>query len=64
MDELRKLYRDDILVVVGGVIPPQDYEFLYQAGVAGIYGPGTVIPEAAQRILTLLGSRAVRGVAG
>ena len=52
IDELRKLDRDDILVVVGGVIPPQDYEFLYQAGVAGIYGPGTVIPVAAQRILT------------
>jgi methylmalonyl-CoA mutase len=64
MDELRKLYRDDILVVVGGVIPPQDYEFLYRAGVAGIYGPGTVIPVAAQRIITILESRAVRGVAG
>ncbi len=48
--ELRKLGRDDILVVVGGVIPPQDYEFLYQAGVAGIYGPGTAIPAAAQQI--------------
>ena len=62
MEELRKLHRDDILVVVGGVIPPQDYEFLYQAGVAGIYGPGTVIPTAAQKILTILGSSAVRGV--
>ncbi len=54
IDELRKLDRDDILVVVGGVIPPQDYEFLYQAGAAGIYGPGTVIPVAAQRILEIL----------
>ena len=53
IDELRKLHRDDILVVVGGVIPTQDYEFLYQAGVSGIYGPGTVIPVAAQRILDL-----------
>jgi methylmalonyl-CoA mutase len=57
IDELRKLDRDDILVVVGGVIPPQDYEFLYQAGVVGIYGPGTVIPVAAQRILEILNSR-------
>jgi methylmalonyl-CoA mutase len=57
--ELRKLDRDDILVVVGGVIPPQDYEFLYQAGAVGIYGPGTVIPVSAQHILHILnGSRA------
>ena len=54
IDELRALGRDDILVVVGGVIPPQDYEFLYDAGVAGIYGPGTVIPVAAQQILEIL----------
>jgi methylmalonyl-CoA mutase len=54
IDELRKLDRDDILVVVGGVIPPQDYEFLYQAGAVGVYGPGTVIPVAAQRILEIL----------
>jgi methylmalonyl-CoA mutase len=52
--ELRALSRDDILVVVGGVIPPQDYDFLYKAGVAGIYGPGTVIPVAAQKILEML----------
>ncbi len=52
--ELRALGRDDILVVVGGVIPPQDYEFLYKAGVAGIYGPGTVIPVAAQKIVEML----------
>jgi methylmalonyl-CoA mutase len=54
IDELRTLSRDDILVVVGGVIPPQDYRFLYGAGVAGIYGPGTVIPMAAQKILEML----------
>jgi methylmalonyl-CoA mutase len=54
IEELRKLNRDDILVVVGGVIPPQDYEFLYQAGAVGIYGPGTVIPVAAQRVLEIL----------
>jgi len=61
IDELRKLDRDDILVVVGGVIPPQDYEFLYQAGVAGIYGPGTVISVAAQQILDILLSSLVGG---
>jgi methylmalonyl-CoA mutase len=61
IDELRKLDRDDILVVVGGVIPPQDYEFLYQAGVAGIYGPGTVISVAAQHILDILMSSLVGG---
>jgi methylmalonyl-CoA mutase len=61
IDELRTLDRDDILVVVGGVIPAQDYEFLYNAGVAGIYGPGTVIPLAAQRILSALDSCPVGG---
>jgi methylmalonyl-CoA mutase len=59
--ELRSLNRDDILVVVGGVIPPQDYEFLYNAGVAGIYGPGTVIPMAAQKIIEALNSCPVGG---
>jgi len=58
--ELKALGRDDILVVVGGVIPPQDYQFLYDAGVAGIYGPGTVIPVAAQKILEML-SASVEG---
>jgi methylmalonyl-CoA mutase len=52
--ELRKFGRDDILVYVGGVIPPQDYDFLYQAGVAGVFGPGTVIPVCAQKILHAL----------
>jgi methylmalonyl-CoA mutase len=45
--------------VVGGVIPPQDYEFLYRAGAVGIFGPGTVIPLAAQKILALLSESAV-----
>jgi methylmalonyl-CoA mutase len=54
IEELRTLDRGDILVVVGGVIPAQDYEFLFQAGVVGVYGPGTVIPVAAQKILELL----------
>ena len=54
MEELRILGREDVLVVAGGVIPPQDYEFLYEAGVAAIFGPGTVIPLAAQKIVGLL----------
>ncbi len=52
--ELKKLGRDDILVVVGGVIPPQDYDFLKKAGVAAVFGPGTVIARAAQELLGLL----------
>ncbi len=54
IEELRALGRPDILVIVGGVVPPQDYDFLYQAGVAGIFGPGTVIPECARQILKSL----------
>jgi methylmalonyl-CoA mutase len=55
--ELKRFGREDILVFVGGVIPPRDYEYLYQAGVAGIFGPGTVIPICAQQILgALMGS--------
>ena len=49
--ELRKIGRDDIMVVAGGVIPAQDYQFLQDAGVKGIFGPGTVISIAAQQIL-------------
>ncbi|MGB9912691.1 MAG: cobalamin-dependent protein, partial [Candidatus Kapaibacteriota bacterium] len=54
IEELKKYGRDDIIVVVGGVIPPQDYEFLYKAGVDEIFGPGTIIPESAKRILNIL----------
>ena len=50
-DELAKLGRDDIMIVAGGVIPPQDYEALYQAGAAAVFGPGTVISEAAVDLL-------------
>jgi methylmalonyl-CoA mutase len=53
--ELAKLGREDILVIAGGVIPAQDYQFLYDAGVTGVYGPGTVIAVAAQEILGKLG---------
>ncbi|WP_084031669.1 methylmalonyl-CoA mutase [Anaerobacillus arseniciselenatis] len=49
--ELRKLGREDILVIIGGVIPPQDYDYLYEQGAAAIFGPGTVIPVAAQKVL-------------
>ncbi len=54
MDELKKLGREDIMVIVGGVIPHQDYQFLYDAGVAAIFGPGTVISDAAVKMLELL----------
>jgi methylmalonyl-CoA mutase len=46
-------------VFVGGVIPPQDYDFLYRAGVAGVFGPGSVIPDCAQEILAGL-ARTIR----
>ncbi|RFP65551.1 methylmalonyl-CoA mutase [Hymenobacter lapidiphilus] len=52
--ELKQLDREDILVIAGGVIPAQDYKFLFDAGVAGVYGPGTVIAVAAQEILAKL----------
>ena len=54
MEELEKLGRPDILVVVGGVIPAQDYDYLYERGVAGIFGPGTAIAKAAKGILDIL----------
>jgi methylmalonyl-CoA mutase len=57
IQELRKQGGDDILVVCGGVIPPQDHDFLLDAGVAAIYGPGTNIPLAAAEILELLRQR-------
>ena len=50
-DELKKLGREDILIVIGGVIPPQDFDALYKAGAAAIFPPGTVISEAAKDIL-------------
>ncbi|MDD4848793.1 MAG: methylmalonyl-CoA mutase [Bacteroidales bacterium] len=52
--ELKKLGREDIMVIVGGVIPPQDYQYLYDAGAAAIFGPGSVISDCAIRILDLL----------
>jgi len=53
-DALKKLGRDDILIVAGGVIPPQDFEEVLAAGAAEIFPPGTVIPEAAERLLDRL----------
>ena len=54
IEELRKLGRDDIMVTAGGVIPAQDYDYLYKAGVAAIFGPGTRIPVSAIKMLELL----------
>ena len=52
--ELKELGREDIMVVVGGVIPAHDYEFLYNSGVIGIFGPGTIVSETAKKILEIL----------
>jgi methylmalonyl-CoA mutase len=54
INELKKLGREDILVIVGGVIPHQDYQFLYDSGVAAIFGPGTSVSKAAKQILEIL----------
>jgi len=54
IEELKKLGRDDIMVTAGGVIPAQDYQFLYDAGVAAIYGPGTPVSKSAISMLELL----------
>ncbi|MGI9553557.1 MAG: methylmalonyl-CoA mutase, partial [Thermodesulfobacteriota bacterium] len=54
VEELKDLKREDIVIIAGGVIPKKDYEFLYDAGVAEIFGPGTVIPKAAEKIINLL----------
>jgi methylmalonyl-CoA mutase len=56
-EELAKLGRDDIMIVVGGVIPPQDYPALYEAGAAAVFGPGTVIGEAAAELIRVLADR-------
>jgi methylmalonyl-CoA mutase len=57
VEELKKLGRDDILVVAGGVIPAQDYDFLKANGAAAIFGPGTVIPVAAQKVIEEINRR-------
>jgi methylmalonyl-CoA mutase len=58
MAELKRLGREDILVVAGGVIPAQDYEFLRQAGAVAIFGPGTKIPASAKELIEILNARA------
>ena len=54
IEELKNLGREDIMVIVGGVIPPQDYEFLFKAGALAVFGPGTVISEAAIKMLEIM----------
>jgi methylmalonyl-CoA mutase len=61
IDALEDYGREDILVVVGGVVPHQDYEALYDEGVTGIFGPGTKIGAAAAQILEVLIDRAEAG---
>ncbi|MGD9558459.1 MAG: methylmalonyl-CoA mutase [Mangrovibacterium sp.] len=54
IEELKKLGREDIMVIAGGVIPPQDYQFLYDAGVVAVFGPGTSVAAAGKKILEIL----------
>jgi methylmalonyl-CoA mutase len=54
INQLREQGHQEIAVVVGGVIPRQDYESLYKAGVSGIFGPGTAIPLAAQQLIQVI----------
>ncbi len=54
IEELKKLSREDIMVIVGGVIPPQDYEYLYNTGVVAIFGPGISVAKAGKKILEIL----------
>jgi len=58
IEELKRLGREDIMVIAGGVIPAQDYDFLYKAGTMAIFGPGTVIAEAAKKILEIMIAKA------
>ncbi|MCQ2359105.1 MAG: cobalamin-dependent protein, partial [Phascolarctobacterium sp.] len=58
VEELAKLGREDILVCIGGVIPAQDYDYLYEHGAAGIFGPGTNIPKCCTQLLQMLVDRA------
>ena len=61
--ELKKQGRDDIMIVVGGVVPPQDYDALTKAGCEAIFPPGTVIAEAAEKLLKTLNKRLGHGKA-
>ena len=57
IDELKAAGAQDVIVVVGGVVPPQDYDLLRAACAAAIFGPGTNIPEAARKVLQLIRAR-------
>uniref|UniRef100_A0A832G6M2 methylmalonyl-CoA mutase n=1 Tax=Ignavibacterium album TaxID=591197 RepID=A0A832G6M2_9BACT len=57
VEELKKLGREDIIVICGGVIPAQDYDYLYEHGASAIFGPGTKIPEAGKKIMELVKER-------
>lgn len=57
LEELKKLGREDIIVIIGGVIPAQDYDFLYENGAAAIFGPGTKIPDAGVKLMELINER-------
>ena len=54
IQELKKLGREDILITAGGVIPAQDYDFLYKAGVAAIFGPGTNVAKSCIELMKIL----------
>ena len=54
IEELKKFGREDMIVIAGGVIPEQDYAFLFENGVSAVFGPGTKIPEAAKEILEMM----------
>lgn len=56
-EELKKKGGSDIKVIVGGIIPPADYDFLYKAGAAAIFGPGTVVTASADQVLNILGQK-------
>ena len=57
VEELKKRGREDIMIIAGGVIPAQDYEFLYEHGATCIFGPGSIIPECAKEMLIELNKR-------
>ena len=57
VEEMKKQGREDIIVICGGVIPAQDYEFLFEHGASAIFGPGTKIPEAGEKIMELINER-------
>ena len=63
VEELGKRGREDILVTIGGVIPAQDYDYLYEHGAAAIFGPGTNIPKCCIKLLTMLVERAKKEAA-